>query len=313
MPASKYSYKKLDKCDPARKTIISLRCFKKIVLLVHEIDFAYPAFLPFIDYVQSFTSEQDRNVVVDEFINQLSYKMSVDFDIFFPNIPKFLTNIETFKILEQESSFKEKCIKLYYKNDDDDEKMQWMAIPIFTKKYSYLLVHEVLMKYCVPYAYPSIVEIPSFDYIIYENALINTFDVLKNYFETTEIDIEALIHVDKQQILNRMHSLFTSDENNVLSIELNKILILRANPQTNQHFFSTLIEIYIFYAEHKNIMQKINSSKFNSLFKSMHEDDIEKYFGTATVSMKKMKENVSDNQIVGYTLKYYSQKLNVDF
>lgn len=268
------------------RRLAELNAFTKVEKIIQNIDIKRLSFQEMADYVSSFDSIEDKKYVLNELRIQFVHKLDCDFEEIQPFLPNIFGNsFMAAKVLEKSNFIGLRQIKLYYSNDDQDIHSMVMPLHLFLSA-----IVEHFMNNLVVYNPHYFKKIPESKIEGSEkNILLETYSILNDHLKKSNIDIGNLTYwSDISSVQLKILKRYSSH------------LTIRQNPYSKKNFYETLVELFIFYSIHNEIIHadfRENNKYFENV--SLHKlSDFSKY--------------VKKNQILAYTICYFAKIKKVD-
>lgn len=284
---SNYYFKEVEIHDHKTKRLEELNAYVRIQQIVEKINLKISSFEEVIDYVLFFDSKDDQRIVMEEICIQFAHKLACDFDQIQHIIPKLYENhIRATKVLNKKSSFGETQIKIYYHNDDNDERAVIQPLPFFTMRVAEIFLYQFVKK---NENYSEIIHESKIKDSERKNILIETYNVLAYYLKESNLDIDDLIYSCE----------INSEQENILK-RYSKYLTVRRFPHTEKYYYSSLLELFVFYFIHNKVLHSdLQKNKDNFLNLSLEK-------------LPNFLKYVKKNQALPYTIAYFSVLKQVD-
>lgn len=286
---SNYYFKEVEVHDHETQRLEELNAYVRIKQIVEKINLKIPSFDEVIDYVLFFDSKDDQRIVMEEICIQFAHKLACDFDEIQHFIPKLYENhIRATKVLNKKSVYGETQIKIYYHNDDNDERTAIQTLPFFTMRVAEIFLYQFVRN---NKNYSEIIHESKIKDSERKNILIETYKVLAYYLKESNlnIDIDNLIY----------NCEIGSEQENMLK-RYSEYLTVRRFPHTEKFYYSSLVELFIFNFIHD---------------KALHSDLEKNKDNFANLSLEKLPhflKYVNKNQALTYTIAYFSVLRQID-
>lgn len=283
---SNYYFLKVEIPDKETQRLEELNAFTMIEQIIKDIDIKKPAFQELADYVSSFESSNDRQIVLNELRIQLNHKLECDFEEIHPFLPKlFCDSFIATKMLETKNIMDKRQIKKYYVSDDNDERTTVESLPLFIQTITNHFLDNLVFNN--PH-YSEKIPVSKCQGLEHD-ILLETYTFLSYSLKMSNIDIEDLnyyIGIPSNKLNNlKLYSTY---------------LTIRRNPYNGRYYYETLVELFIFYFVHKEI-RRADLSENNNLFNNIPLHKLPDFF-----------KYIKKNQVLLYTISYFSKIKKID-